>query len=446
MKRRPLMMVLPLAIAGAAVPAMAQPPAGGPPVAALLSLDGKARREVVAKLGEALRRRYVFPETGTRTAARLEAALAAGDYDRFTDPAAFAARLTDDAYSVARDKHLKIWAGGPLPPPSAGAPRMPPAEAGISRADRLAGGVGYIEVLGFPPLRAFKPALDRAMSGLAGSHALIVDIRRNGGGTAEAVSYLVSFLVAPDLAIDDIVSRIENTNDFTRLPFRSVETPVSFASVPIYILTSKDSFSGAEAFAYDVQALKRGTVIGEVTGGGANPTIAFALAHGVSAGIPFARAENAVTKTNWEGRGVQPDVLIPAADALGVALEKAGQKPVNAIEAASLERVFAPRSTPLPGTKVALRRIVGGLAGGNPDYAIMTAEQADMIRRQLPVLQAQFAPLGELRSMKFRGPLQGGDEYELHFANGDRMMALALDPDGRILAVSNAIPLPPTAP
>ncbi len=68
------------------------------------------------------------------------------------------------------------------------------------RADRLAGGVGYIEVVGFPAPVPFKQVLDKAMSRLADSRALIVDVRRNGGGVADAAAYLVSFLVAPDLA------------------------------------------------------------------------------------------------------------------------------------------------------------------------------------------------------------------------------------------------------
>jgi len=442
MKRRSFVMCLPLLLATLGTPAAAQPTLPNQGSAPELTLDAGARAEIVAELGKALRRRYVFPEVGERTTARIEAALAAGGYDRLSDPAAFAVRLTDDAYAVAHDKHLKIWAGSLLPPPPGAGARIPPADAGITRADRLTGGLGYIEVIGFPPQRAFKPVLDRAMTGLAGSKALIVDVRRNGGGTAEAVSYLVSFLVAPDLPIDDIVARVENTGHFTRQSFRSVATPVNFAGVPIYILTSKDTFSGAEAFAYDAQALKRGIVIGEVTGGGANPTALVDLTHGFGAGIPFARAENAITKTNWDGRGVQPDILVPAADALAVALEKAGQKPASGIELVSLERVFEPRSTPLPGTEAALRHVIEGYASGSPDYAAMTAEQAEMTRRQLPQLQAQFAPLGELKSMKFRGPLRGGDEYELHFGKGDRMMALALDPAGKILAVSNAIPLP----
>jgi hypothetical protein len=442
MKRRPFAMILPLMCATVTAPAVAQI-RPGVATAPASTLDAKARQEIVMKLSEALRKRYVFPDVGERAAAKIDAALAAGDYDRLTDPAAFTTRLTLDIHAIAHDKHLTISTNLAPPPPGA-AMRMPPTEGGITRADRLAGGAGYIEVVGFPPPFAFKPVLDRAMSSLAGSRALIIDVRRNGGGSPETVAYLVSFLVAPDRPINDIVARVENTIDFTRTSYRSVPTPVSFAGVPVYVLTSGATFSGGEEFAYDVQALKRGTVIGDVTGGGANPTRLVPLARGFNAAIPLGRAESPVTKTNWEGRGVQPDVPVPARDALATALERAGQTPVAEIDAASVERVFAPRSTPRPGSEAALRAVLAGYASGQPDYDVMTPEFADMTRRQIPALQAQFAPLGLLQSMTFHGPdAMGGDEYELHFAKGDRMMALLLGPAGKVLAVSTAIPLPP---
>jgi hypothetical protein len=407
-----------------------------------LALGAKDRQEIVAKLSEALRQRYIFPDVGNRVAAKIDASLAAGDYDELSDPGTFALRLTGDAYAIAHDKHLRI--STMLAQPPAAAVRMPSAEAGIVRADKLAGGVGYIEVIGFPPPGPFKQALDRAMMSLAGSSALIVDVRRNGGGSPESVTYLSSFLFASDVHLNDIVGRIANTNNFTRTSYRSVPTPVSFAGVPVYILTSGSTFSGGEGFAYEVQAQKRGTVIGEVTGGGANPGGMFALAHSFNVGLPLGRAENPVTKTNWEGRGVQPDIQVPAQNALAAALERAGQKPVNEIGAASLQQVFTPRSTPHPGSETALRITLAGYLSGKPDYDAMTPEFADATRKQLAVLQAQFSPLGELQSMKFLGPdMLGGDEYELHFAGGDRMMGLVLDPAGKIQALSSAIPLPP---
>ena len=100
-------------------------------------------------------------------------------------PWEFAARLHADVEAIANDKHLRIGAPGGPPPPGAIGPAGPPprAEADVVRADRLAGDIGYIEVVGFPPSEGFKPVLDRAMAGLAGSKAPIVDVRRNTGGS-----------------------------------------------------------------------------------------------------------------------------------------------------------------------------------------------------------------------------------------------------------------------
>lgn len=444
MKRHAFLKFAILALAAAPASLTGQPVArtdlATPTPAALGAAD---RRDVVVKLGEALRGRYVFPQVGEQAARTIERALAAGAYDDLADPAAFAARLSADLAAVAHDKHLRIFSTATPPPrPPAGAER-PRAEAGIVRADALRGGVGYIEIVGFPPQRMFKPVLDKAMAGLAGSRALIIDIRRNGGGSPDGVAYLVSFLVAPGRPINDIVTRVEKTNDFKRESFRSIPTPVSFAKVPVYVLTSKDTFSGGEEFAYDVQVLKRGMLIGEVTGGGANPTGFVDLGHDIAATVPFGRAENPVTKTNWEGRGVQPDVRVPAGDALAAALKRAGAKPVATVAAASLRQLFAPRTTPLPGSEAALRRLIAGFAIGKPEYGDMVPELADSTRAQVPRLQAQFSALGELRSVTFRGPdAIGGDEYELHFANGNRLMALVLGPGGKVVALSSVVPLP----
>jgi hypothetical protein len=204
------------------------------------------RSAVVASLSTALRDQYVFPAVGEKAAAKISAALAAGAYDRLTTGGALAARLTTDLTTIAHDKHLRVMGDeGPMMPPSGGG-AMPRGEAGIVRADRLGGGVGYIEIGGFPPPLAFRPALDRAMAALAGSRVLIIDARRNHGGAPGAVAYLVSYLVPPGVPINDIVSRVEKTSNLTRRNFRSEPTPVSFADVPVYVLTSSTTFSGGE--------------------------------------------------------------------------------------------------------------------------------------------------------------------------------------------------------
>jgi hypothetical protein len=403
------------------------------------TFDAVARRDIVAKLSEALRDRYVFPEVGERTAARVNTALAQGEYDGLADRSAFIRRLDADV-RVAKDKHLNIFSlTGARPPRGA---TMPVDQEGVTRADRLRDGIGYIEVVGFPPLQGFKPIIDQAMSGLKGSRALVIDVRRNGGGDPESVAYFVSYLVKQGRPLTTIISRTPKTMDFTRQTFSSVPTPVSFADVPVYVLTSKDTFSGGEDFAYTAQAFKRGTIIGEVTGGGANPTGPVDLGRGVIASIPFGRSENPITKANWEGHGVQPDVRVAASDGLEAALQRAGTRPVKQIEAASVQRVFAPQTSPLPGYETALRKLIVGYFSGQPDYSIMAPKFADQTRRDLPRLRADLMPLGELQSVKFRRPMMGGGEFVLRFANGTRMMPIVLGRDGKIIEALPPIPAP----
>jgi len=88
---------------------------------------------------------------------------------------------------------------------------------------------------------------------------------------------------------------------------------------PVYVLTSHDTFSGGEEFCYNLKNLKRATLIGETTGGGAHPVSGHRIDDHFMIGVPFARAINPVSKTNWEGTGVEPDVKVAAADALTTA-------------------------------------------------------------------------------------------------------------------------------
>lgn len=89
----------------------------------------------------------------------------------------------------------------------------------------------------------------------------------------------------------------------------------------VYVLTSKDTFSAAEDFAYTMQSLKRSTTLGEISGGSAHPGDTSRLHAHFSAFIPFGRSINAITKTNWEDVGVIPEVKGDAESALKTAHE-----------------------------------------------------------------------------------------------------------------------------
>jgi C-terminal processing protease CtpA/Prc len=189
---------------------------------------------------------------------------------------------------------------------------------GLERVERLMGNVGYLEI------RTFyfgggqvDSALAAAMNFLANTNALIIDVRRNGGGEPETVAAVCSYLLPANTLINKFYWRPQDRWD----EFRT--GPVSGRHYgmtrPVYVLTSDRTFSGAEEFAYDIQALRRGEVVGDTTGGGAHPGGMRQVTTHFGVWVPSGRAVNPITGTNWEGTGVRPDVPVDTAEALGVA-------------------------------------------------------------------------------------------------------------------------------
>jgi len=437
MRFRPTALLVSLLLATVAAPTIAQTSAPSASSATSAPLDPAVRTAIVAQLSTELRRRYIYPDVGEKGAAAITAAAASGAYDRFTDLPSFARRLTDDLHGVLHDGHLAVFVARDGPGLSVAS--IPPDEAGIIRAGRLAGGIAYLEIAGFANPWAFKPALDRAMAGLKGSRALILDVRGNHGGDPAAVSYLVSYLVPAGkrIEINRIVWRKAGTTDLTRKAFFSEPTPVSFAGLPAYVLISGHTFSGGEELAYDIQTLKLGTLVGETTGGGANPGQSVAIGHNVMAFIPTGRAESPVTGSNWEGRGVQPDLEVPDEDALATALRRLGQSPAAAtIEAASPVPVFTPRTVPLKGSEAMLRRLLAGRAAPEPDYTLLAADTGEPGRAAFAATHRRLQPLGDPQAIHFRRPDGFGfDEFTLVYPDRTLLVAIGLDPAGKFMGL-----------
>jgi hypothetical protein len=375
---------------------------------------------------------------GDRAAAKVEAEARAGAYDGLADPRAFADRLTGDLAGVAHDKHLRVMVPGGPPPEGRGPP--PRAEGGVVRADLLAGDIGYLEVAGFPPTGPFKPAIDRAMAALAGTRALIIDLRRNGGGDPHSVNYLVSFFIDPakPMHVNDIINRTPNTETFQTAAFWSVATPTAYLNKPVYVLTSARTFSGGEGFAYDMKTHSLGVLVGETTGGGANPGGVVPLPDGLGVFVPRGRSHSPVTGTNWEGVGVAPDVAVPAETALHVALRKLGDaSEAMDIDALSKTALFQPRTVARANSEPALRQFVAALSRGAPDYGDLGRRMSPSYVAHLPDLKASLDSLGALRSLTFSGVgPAGADIYRAAFAGGEAEIRIALGDDGAVEAVS----------
>ena len=186
------------------------------------------------------------------------------------------------------------------------------------------GNVGYLKFNFFGPVDECGDDATDALTKLADTDALIIDLRDNGGGQPAMVAYISSYLFDQRTHLNDIYTR--RTNSTQEFWTRDVPGKKFGGTKPVYVLTAKRTFSGAEEFSYNLKSLKRATIIGETTGGGAHPTQRFRIDDQFSIGVPFARAINPITKTNWEGSGVTPDIRVPSSDALDTARRMIGEK------------------------------------------------------------------------------------------------------------------------
>ncbi|MGY0652504.1 S41 family peptidase [Luteimonas sp. A537] len=284
------------------------------------------RQAVVTTLASKLQANYVFPDVANTLVATLRERARAGAYADAKDNAALATLLSKDLREFGRDGHFGVRVRPDFRERPAGPRQIPGAQDvadareeaarngyGIESVERMSGNVGYLDLRGFWPAEFAADGFAAAMTLLSGTDALILDLRRNGGGDPAGVAQLMShfFAVTDVRHLNDIYKRADDT---TR-QYWTDPTAAPRYSKPVYVLTSGRTFSGGEEAAYNFQTQKRGTLVGETTGGGANPGELYAIGHDLVAFIPNGRAINPVTKTNWEHVGVKPDVEVPAGEA-----------------------------------------------------------------------------------------------------------------------------------
>jgi retinol-binding protein 3 len=291
-------------------------------------IDAGQKRVAVAELARMLRARYCIAATAEKAAAFLERKLAQGGYDQLAGAEAFAQALTADLQDITKDKHLRF---GVVTPPEASPARERNEEAeraarilemrrsnyGLARAEILVGNVGYLEVRRFQPPDLAGDTIVASMQFLANAEAIIVDLRNCHGGSPFAMPIFAGYFLSRPTHLFDMEFRGDNYTDHywtaAWLPGKRL------AEIPAYILTSAYTFSGAEGLAYRFQVLKRATIVGETTGGGANAGGILDVAPFFRVWMPMGRPVDQDTATNWEGTGVVPDIKTSAREALAAA-------------------------------------------------------------------------------------------------------------------------------
>ena len=314
-----------------------------PSMAPDMTIDAATRSAVVDLLLKELNDTYVFPETAKKMETDIRSRVVAKEYDSSTSARGFAEKLTADLQGVSKDKHLRVrYSYDALP---ARQDRREPTEAeieqgkwfnrrvnyGFEKIERMSGNIGYFDLRGFNDHEAGAETVAAAMTFLQNTEALIFDLRQNGGGNPAMIALISSYLFGDKpVHLNDLYWRKENkTDEFWTKP---ESAKIKFTNKDIYVLTSNFTFSGAEEFTYNLKNLKRATIVGETTGGGAHPGGMVRLADHFGVFIPIGRAINPISKTNWEGTGVEPDIKVPKEQALKTAYLMALNKSVERLK------------------------------------------------------------------------------------------------------------------
>ncbi|MGH8105347.1 MAG: S41 family peptidase [Arenimonas sp.] len=291
-----------------------------------MKIDQATRVEVIEAVIANLNQYYVFPEKAAAMEKRLRQELQNGDYDKISSANELAEKIGESLQAQTQDKHLELrYFEESIPVQKPGEDvqmEMLRRQSenvrlnyGFHNVDRLSFNIGYIDIHSFADSPHAFERMAAAMNLLSDTKAMIIDLRKNGGGSPETVALYASYFHDKRTHLNDIYMRPENKTD-EMWTTENVPGKKYGETRKLYLLTSADTFSAAEDFAYAMKNNKRATIIGEVTGGGAHPGDVHRLRAHFMMNVPAGRTISPITHTDWEVVGVQPDIKVSADDAL----------------------------------------------------------------------------------------------------------------------------------
>jgi len=298
------------------------------------TLDDETKKEVVYKVASIMKEKYLYADIGEKMSTHVKSLYENGTYNDFSEVKPFCSQLTSDLRSIDNDKHLWVFYSPEEAYEVKAYHKLLPDEEikkindhfyeldrrenfGYKKVEILDGNVGYLDLEYFTIADSTQEALIGAMQFLSNTDAIIIDLRNNGGGEGSPLLYSYFFSDGEQIDLGCSKCRDSSLNqqsqtlsniDGKRMPDRG-----------LYILTSARTFSAAEDFAYTMQSLERGIIIGETSKGGAHPVDILIVKEDILTQFPICESYNSITKTNWEKVGVEPDIKATEENALNTA-------------------------------------------------------------------------------------------------------------------------------
>ena len=309
-----------------------------------IALNEKLAQSVVKRVGGLLEAHYIFPDVARKMAEYIKSRFDDGKYKILRDVNALARALTNDLRRISKDKHIRVNYSPETVKRIRASRSRSEAERereqklalegqrrrnfGFRKLEILPGNVGYLDLTGFAGMDEAADTIIAAMNFLANAESVIIDLRNNGGGSPFTIQIMSSYF-------------LEESTHLNSFQWRGQESIVQFWTLPhvpgrkmfdtdLYILTSRRTFSAAEEFTYNLKNLKRATIVGETTGGGAHPGGSRIVDDHFLVWVPSGRAINPITKTNWEGTGIEPHIKVDRSIALQRAHYEAVKKRLDA--------------------------------------------------------------------------------------------------------------------
>ena len=295
-------------------------------------VDAAWKAEVIDSVLITIDKNYVFPEMAGEMVKYIRKQQKAKAYKDINDAFEFTQKLTDDLREICKDRHLGVR----FMPGMSEADFKPDSlltdderkqlmderlrnmrfnNFGFNKLEHLEGNVGYLNLTGFSPAEYAGATAVAAMNFLSNSDAVIIDLRDNGGGEPSMIQLISSYFFDQPTHLNNFFYR--PADSIQQFWTQAYVIGPRMTDMPLYILTSSYTFSAAEEFTYNMKNLKRATIVGETTGGGAHPVGDFGFVNlKTMARVPIGRAVNPITGTNWEGTGIEPHIAVSREAAL----------------------------------------------------------------------------------------------------------------------------------